>query len=1225
DLTWTSLSGNSWEILALPCGSPAPNASSTGWQTSDTTSHVYTGLNPLTCYNFYVRAVCDEETGPWSLSATGTTLPTCPQPTDLLATTEIGSYAVNLTWTPLGPETQWEVIVQPLGAGAPGATATGVVVNNPSYIFMADEDVFYEFYVRAICSDDDISFWSGPEQFSIFIPPGCASVDVVGVGVDIVDGSIVVCPDSDIEEINLSASFYGIASTTSYAVESIEYAPPFPFIGGIQTSVNTDDVWSNAINLPFNFCFFGQSYTQAKVGSNGVVQFGNGMANGGGCPWAFTQSVPNPAFPILNAIYGVYQDIDPSINNAFASPNINYQVLGTYPCRALVVNYSQVAQFGTGCNNSAAVGAQTSQIVIYEISNIIEVYVERRVPCTSWQNGVGVIGIQNAAGTLGYTPPGRNTGAWSATNEAWRFLPNGESDVDFQWLMNGAFFSNQEDISIVLTPEQQQELETNLSLTLEMQAVATYATCTPGEEVTTTKNVDIVYIIEFPSNDPIDLESCSATGTAIFDLTQNTPIILGSYNPDLFLITYYESEEDASIPQNPIENPSIFEGTDGQQIWVRVSDLTNTCSLVKSFFLNFGDDIITPIVEFEYDPAVICISSTSGILSPTLDEDEFNFGGEFTATPEGLVIDLSTGDIDLGASTAGIYEVVYALEAEGCTDSGTYATTIELVNAVTPIVVFNYDALEYCKVGDNPVFESDENFDTSGEFTVTPEGLTINSSTGEIDLSTSTAGVYEITYLVSSNTGVCAINESHTVTVTVIDVVDPIFEPITLTYCIGATPDELPTATNGITGTWSPTTIDTSLAVVDAEYIFTPDEGQCANPLTWLVTVTEEVTPTFEPIVTAYCLNATPDALPMTTNGITGMWSPSTIDTSVAVVDAVFVFTPDEGQCAASITWLITVSDEITPTFDPVSVCQDSEAPILPITSLNGITGTWSGVVDTSVAGEFVFTFTPNEEFECAIPVDLSVVVTATVAATFDAFTTTYCQGAIADALPLSNNSVSGTWFPDAIDTSALGEATYIFTPDASVDCPDTTEVVITISTPLVPTFETLTTTYCLNDTPSALPAASENGVNGMWNPLTIDTTAVGPTIYTFTPDSNQCADTVTVEITINDRVVPTFAQVGPLCVGEVSSLPETSQNGIAGTWIPAFSTATAGFTTYTFTPSEGICATTQEMIVEVIARPAVDEFANQTVCAADGAFPLPSLTNGVYYSGPNGTGDLLV
>ena len=1147
-------------------------------------------------------------------------LVTCPSPISLLPQTEIGSFSVDLTWTPVGTETQWEVFIQPLGAGAPAANAVGIVVDQPSYTFIAEEDVFYEFYVRAICSDDDKSFWAGPEQFSIFIPPGCASVDVVGVGVDIVDGNVVVCPDSTIESVDLSASFYGIAATTSYAVEAIEYAPPFPFVGGIQTSVETDDVWSDAIDLPFNFCFFGESYTQAKVGSNGVVQFGNGMADGGFCPWSYTQSVPDPTFPILNAIYGVYQDIDPSVNNAFANPNINYQVLGTYPCRALVVNYSQVAQFSGTCNNDPVVGAQTTQIVIYEISNIVEVYVQRRVSCPSWNGGRGVIGIQNATGTEGYTPPGRNTGTWSATDEAWRFLPNGESDVDFQWLMNGAFYSDQEEISIVLTPEQQLELETNLSLTLEMEAVATYATCTPGEEVTTTKTVDIVYIIEFPSNDPINLESCSTTGTAIFDLTQNNAVVLGTFDPALFLFSYYLSEADALVPQNPIENPEAFEGTDGQQIWIRVSDLTNTCSLVKSFFLNFGDDIITPVLEFEYDPAVICVASTSGLLQPTL-ATNFNSGGEFTSTT-GLVIDITTGEINLGTSTPGIYEVVYTLEPQGCTDGGTFTFTVELVEAVIPITEFSYDETEYCKSGSNPVLLPAENFDTTGQFSATPAGLTIDPTSGEIDLVTSAAGIYEITYLVASNTGVCEINESHTFSITVIDVVDPIFDPITLTYCIGSEADALPTSTNGITGLWSPATIDTSLAVVDAPYVFTPDAGQCANPVTLLVTVTEEVTPIFDPIATAYCLNATPDALPTATNGITGTWSPSTIDTSVAVIDAAYVFTPDAGQCAVSVTLLITVSSEILPTFDSISVCQNAASPVLPTTSLEGVTGSWSGVVDTSVAGMFDFTFTPDGTQACAIPTTISVEVKSTVVATFDSITTTYCQGATADALPVSNNSVPGTWLPAVIDTATLGETTYVFTPDASVECPDTTAIVITISTPITAAFESIAP-ICQNGASPALPATSTNGVSGSWLPATVDTSAVGTITYTFTPDANQCALGTTLDITIDAPETPTFTQITDLCEGGTApDLPSTSNEGIAGTWLPSsINTTATGTTTYTFTPNSGLCALPVTMDITVVALPLVDTLPSVSACLEDGGFSLPVLTNGSYFTGPNGTG----
>src|SRR5690606_39226777 len=76
----------------------------------------------------------------------------------------------------------------------------------------------------------------------------------------------------------------------------------------------------------------------------------------------------------------------------------------------------------------------TSQIVIYETTNVVEVYVENRYSGCSWNDGNAVLGIQNQNGSLGYTAPGRNTGDWAATNEAWLFTPNGASNIAFSWL-----------------------------------------------------------------------------------------------------------------------------------------------------------------------------------------------------------------------------------------------------------------------------------------------------------------------------------------------------------------------------------------------------------------------------------------------------------------------------------------------------------------------------------------------------------------------------------------------------------------------------------------------------------------------------------------------------------------------------------------------------------------------------------------------------------------------
>ena len=246
--------------------------------------------------------------------------------------------------------------------------------------------------------------------------------------------------------VDLSASFLETGETTTYDVTPIPYAP-FPYIGGTTVSVDTDDVWSPAIDLPFNFCFFGGTYDEIVIGSNGVISFDlNSNPPGGFCEWSFDASIPSPQL-FRNTIFGVYMDVNPAPSPP--TSDINYQVLGEAPCRTMVVSVPNVFYFG--CNTQRL----TSQMVIYETTNVIEVYVLDRPSGCSWNDGNAVIGIQNQAGNLGYTPPGRNTGDWAANTEAWRFTPNGPSNVTFEWLdASGSVIGNTPDITVCPSEEQ---------------------------------------------------------------------------------------------------------------------------------------------------------------------------------------------------------------------------------------------------------------------------------------------------------------------------------------------------------------------------------------------------------------------------------------------------------------------------------------------------------------------------------------------------------------------------------------------------------------------------------------------------------------------------------------------------------------------------------------------------------------------------------------------------
>jgi len=220
---------------------------------------------------------------------------------------------------------------------------------------------------------------------------------------------------------NLTATFLHTGATSAYTVSSIPYAPPYSYSTGTPLMVNIDDTWSSVINLPFNFCFFGNNYTQIVVGSNGVITFNTSSA-GGYCPWSYTASCPSSSLP-LNSIFGPYHDIDPAVTG-----DLYYAILGSSPCRTFVINFNQVAMYS--CTSLKA----THQIVLYESTNVIEVYMQNKPLCSSWNSGNAVIGIQNSAGTVGYTAPGRNTSQWTASNEAWRFTPSGPANYVFVWL-----------------------------------------------------------------------------------------------------------------------------------------------------------------------------------------------------------------------------------------------------------------------------------------------------------------------------------------------------------------------------------------------------------------------------------------------------------------------------------------------------------------------------------------------------------------------------------------------------------------------------------------------------------------------------------------------------------------------------------------------------------------------------------------------------------------------
>jgi RHS repeat-associated protein len=350
--------------------------------------------------------------------------------------------------------------------------------------------------------------------------------------------------------------------------------------------------------------------------------------------------------------------------------------------------------------------------------------------------------------------------------------------------------------------------------------------------------------------------------------------------------------------------------------------------------------------------------------------------------------------------------------------------------------------------------------------------------------------------------------------------------------------------------------------------------------------------------VAPICFGSDLQDLPTTSiNGITGIWTPALNN----FMTTEYTFTPNAGQNAAKKTLTLVVNPEITPTFDAIAdICFGATLANLPITSTNGIDGTWSPVPDNTVTT--IYTFTPRDNSQCILETTLTITVNPQLIPTFDEVQP-ICPGHSTTALPgTSLEGITGLWSP-ALDITTT--TTYTFTPDIG-QCAATAEHTITVNQNVVPTFSEIAP-LCSGTSENVLSTTSLEGITGIWSPE-FDPTQT--TIYTFVPDTNQCAESTSLTVVVNPSVDPLFDEVAPICLGgTLSNLPTTSLNGITGTWSPDLDETVT--TAYTFTPDEGQCA--RITTLTIVVNPNVPSFDPVTpICAGGTLNNLPTTsTNG--------------
>jgi hypothetical protein len=180
--------------------------------------------------------------------------------------------------------------------------------------------------------------------------------------------------------------------------------PDWQDISGFGTPVTlSDDSYSAAVPIGFPFPFYGTSYTDLVIGSNGLLGFGNEYMNSLSNTWLPDSYVPN------NLIAGFWDDLNPGAGGSityFSQPYVG----------RMIVQFTNVPAYGTG-------GIHTFQVILHQGGDIVIQHLDLQDDDLSQ----ATVGIENGDGTIGLTANWNGSPVPLADNSSFRFCPPRET------------------------------------------------------------------------------------------------------------------------------------------------------------------------------------------------------------------------------------------------------------------------------------------------------------------------------------------------------------------------------------------------------------------------------------------------------------------------------------------------------------------------------------------------------------------------------------------------------------------------------------------------------------------------------------------------------------------------------------------------------------------------------------------------------------------------------
>lgn len=953
-------------------------------------------------------------------------------------------------------------------------------------------------------------------------------------------------------QLNVSAG-----TTTAYTLSN----PSFSSTACLANPGPTgDDAIQGNNAIGFNFNYYGVTYTQFGISTNGNIQIGDGTgtANNPAYSTSWTDVViPNAAVP-NNMIALAWDDW-------FISPGeITWGVTGSAPNRRLVVC------FNTTGRGSGSADTLNGQIVLEETSNIIYLnMIKKGVQALN----TATQGIENQAGNASSVGvPGRQSSAWNTTNNSQVFTPSG-GVITYAWTPP-TFLSS----TTINNP-----IATAVTATTSYTVTATAGGCNSTGTVTVTAGAALT------SSSNITPSPTVCTGS---NVTLNS-VPVGGGAP------YTYSWTGPNSFTSTLSNPTLS-SVSATEAGTYTCTVTDACSAISVSQVTLTVNPL-PVVTVTPTSATFCNPGPGVSLTAS------GAIAYFWGPAAGL--SATTGATVIATPTVGTTYTVTGTSALGCSGN---ATTIIAVG-LTPVVIASSTPTSVCSGGNsvltatssvNPTY-CQPTYSTgtgSGDYISHVVLNTINNTTvgaaspyytlfpavgsttttliaGNMYTITLTAGTYtinDIAAFIDYNQNGNLIDASEKLGETDNMAAGPVSTTFTFTVPL--------TALNGTT----------RLRVREMDHAGTND---------------------IDPCIVQSIYGETEDYIITITGGVNDVsytWSPGTFlssttgspvnATGVTATTTYTVTGTTSAGCSASANATITVnpSPTVTTTASSDTICVGASSTL---TAAGASTYSWmpGSLIGTSVivspATTTTYTVTGTSALGCTNTATITITVNPLPTVVANTSASAVCAGS---PVTLSGSGASSyTWTGGVIDAVSFvppSTSTYTVTGTDVNSCINTASVTVTVNALPTVVANTTASTIC-EGSPVTLTGSGASTYT--WTGGVTDGVPFNPIVtntYTVTgTDINSCQNTATVSVTVNPlpSVSITFP-VDTVCLNG-GNFALGGESPLGGTWSGTGVTGSTfdplvpglGFTliTYTYSDVNGCSAfDTSSLWVDVCA-----------------------------------------